>query len=93
VTAHRVVVKRRAQKEIANLEPKTRKLVLRWIEANLEGSENPREVPGSKKLQGVRGGWRWRLGAYRILGVIDGEILTIELFRIGHRRDVNRNLA
>ncbi len=47
-------------------------------------------LPNARKLQGVEDGWRWRVGVCRILGVVDGERLIIEGFRVGDRRDVCR---
>ena len=34
------------------------------------------------------GEWRYRVGNYRILCTIHDDVLTIEVFTIGHRRDV-----
>ena len=90
--AYRVVLAKAAVKQLDKLEPKTRKLIAAFIERELSGCEDPRSVPNGKALVGVEGGWRWRVGAYRILGRISDGELIIELIKIGHRRDVYRNL-
>lgn len=37
-------------------------------------------------------GWRWRAGAYRVLTLAKNSVAVIELFHIGHRREVYRRL-
>jgi len=41
--------------------------------------------PLKGKLAGI---WRYRVGDYRIFADIHDEILTIEIFEMGHRREV-----
>lgn len=89
--AYRVEVTKRAEKQIAKLNKKDLLLVARAID-ELEQCDNLCTLPNAKKLQGVEDGWRWRVGVYRILGIVDGDRLIIELFKIGNRRDVYRNL-
>jgi mRNA interferase RelE/StbE len=50
-------------------------------------ADNPRPH-GCKKLKGNREEWRIRIGDYRIIYNIDDDIVTIEVVRIGHRKDV-----
>ncbi len=90
---YHVIIKRQAEKQLASIEPKARQLIQNYIKETLEGSSNPVSLPSCKKLQGVDDGWRWRLGTCRILGIVDDGTITIELFRIGHRRDVYRRLG
>ncbi|MFQ9678448.1 MAG: type II toxin-antitoxin system RelE family toxin [Eggerthella lenta] len=80
-----------AAKQLQSLDRKTLLLVSELIE-RLDGCENPCMLPNAKKLQGVKNGWRWRSGTYRVLGTVDGSLITIEVFKIGHRRDVYRGL-
>ncbi|WP_363187017.1 type II toxin-antitoxin system RelE/ParE family toxin [Rothia sp. HMSC072B04] len=54
----------------------------------------PRIVPVQvpfKKLQGEEG-YRARVGNYRILYTIDNGAVVVEVFRVGHRREVYRGL-
>ena len=50
---------------------------------------NPRP-PGCEKLSGERDLYRVRQGDYRIVYSIADQILTIEIIKIGHRREVYR---
>lgn len=81
----------RARKQLKGLDRKTLLLVAEFID-RLQGCENPCGLANAKKLQGIENGWRWRIGTYRILGRVDGDRLVIEIFKVGHRRDVYRNL-
>jgi len=90
--SYTVRIKKRAEKEIAKLDRKTQSLIMHWMTENLEGCENPRVVGNAKKLESVADGWRWRIGVYRILGVIHDNEVLIEIFRVGHRREVYKHL-
>jgi mRNA interferase RelE/StbE len=63
------------------------KLILGWIEKNLEGCENPR-VHGKGLTANRSGEWRYRVGNYRILCLIKDNKLIVEVFSIGHRSEI-----
>jgi mRNA interferase RelE/StbE len=46
--------------------------------------------PGSEKLAGAANAWRVRQGDYRILFTVDDEARLVDVFKIGHRREVYR---
>lgn len=52
-------------------------------------ARNPRP-PGSQKLAGEEQRYRIRQGTYRIVYSVDDEARVIEVFKIGHRREVYR---
>ena len=89
--AYHVELTNQAMKQLSKLDPKALALVGALID-QLDGCEDPRTLPFAKKLQGIENGWRWRTGTYRILGTVNDDRIVIELFRIGHRRDVYRSL-
>jgi mRNA interferase RelE/StbE len=89
---YHVLIRRRAEKELARLDAKTQSLLAHWILNNLEGCEDPKAVGNGRKLESVKSGWRWRVGTYRILATIDEHTVSIEIFRIGHRSKVYRKL-
>lgn len=89
--AFRVELTNRAKKELAHLDKRALALVGALID-EIAASNDPRALSSAKKLQGVKDGWRWRTGTYRVLGLVKDDVVVIELFRIGHRRDVYRRL-
>ncbi len=88
----RVEWTRVATKELLSIEKKQRLMILKWVQDNLEGCENPKAIPGSKALQGTKAGWRYRVGSYRILATISEGELLIEVVRVGHRQGVYKKL-
>ena len=45
---------------------------------------------GVKKLQGLPGHFRTRVGDYRVVYRVDGQRVVIVIVRIGHRREIYR---
>ncbi len=60
----------------------------RVVDALQELKLNPRRT-GVKKLRG-RDGYRIRVGDYRVLYTINDELQEVEVYSIGHRKEVYR---
>ena len=80
----------RFEKEFKKLDRYTMKMIKAWIEKNLSGCENPR-VKGKVLTANRKGQWRYRIGDYRLLCLIEDEELVILALSIGHRREVYDN--
>ena len=80
----------RFEKEFKKLDRYTMKMIKAWIEKNLSGCENPR-VKGKALTANRKGQWRYRIGDYRLLCLIEDEELVILALSIGHRREVYDN--
>lgn len=83
---YKIVWKRSAQKELKQL-PKI--AIERVIQAVEQLSESPCPS-GVKKLAGTDHTYRLRVGNYRIVYCVLASILTIEIIRVRHRKDVYR---
>ena len=82
---YRLTIKPSAEKELS----KAPKKILRQIVAKVRDlAIEPRPV-GSEKLSGDEK-YRVRQGDYRIVYSIDDKTRSVEVVRIGHRRDVYR---
>jgi mRNA interferase RelE/StbE len=87
VASYSVNIKTSATKELAAVEPRA---VLVRIVSRIQGlARNPRP-PGSQKLAGGEQRYRIRQGPYRIVYSVDDEARIVEVFKIGHRREVHR---
>ena len=76
-----------ARKELKKLDQYTQKIILLWLNKNLEGCEDPRLY--GKPLSANRAGqWRYRIGDYRIIAKIEDDKLIILVIAIGHRREI-----
>ena len=86
-TKYTVDYTRAAEKLLDKMDPHNRKTIMSWVESKLEGCTNPRAYGSS--LSGERAGeWRYRVGDYRILANIYDDIVTIQVFKVGHRSKV-----
>ncbi len=63
--------------------------VQRILQRIQELADNPRP-PGSEKLSGEEK-YRLRQGNYRILYLIEDDIVTVTVVKIGHRREIYRH--
>ena len=86
----RVEYSERAVKDLKKLDKYTAKLILAWIEKNLEGCADPR-VHGKGLTANRSGQWRYRIGDYRLLAEIQDDKLVILALSVGHRREVYEN--
>ena len=77
-----------AEKELAALPQDAQRQIARKIEAL---RENPRP-PGVKLLHATERFYRLRVGDYRVIYLIEGRRLVILVIKIGHRKDVYKNL-
>ncbi len=76
-----------ALKQLKKMDRFDARLILGWIEKNLEGCEDPR-VYGKALTANHSGEWRYRVGNYRILCMIEDGRLVVEVFSVGHRSEV-----
>jgi len=80
--------KHSARKELKKL-PKT--MIAKVIGSVEELAKNP--FPnGSRKIIGAEHTYRIRIGEYRILYSVESGKLVIVVLRIGHRKDIYKNL-
>lgn len=77
----------RAMKQLKKLDKGTQKLILTWVEKNLENCDNPR-IKGKGLTANRSGEWRYRVGNYRIICDIRDKELIILALSIGHRRNI-----
>ena len=84
---YRVKISEKALKVLINLNKQIARMIVAWIEKNLEGTNNPRDN-GKGLSHDKKGIWRYRVGNYRILANIIDDELIILLIEFGHRKDI-----
>ena len=77
----------KAYKQLKKLDRSVQKLILSWLEKNLEGVEEPR-LKGKALVSNHSGEWRYRVGDYRLIADIQDEFVTILIIAVGHRKDI-----
>lgn len=84
---YRVVYEKRAIKNLAKIDKGQQRMIISWIEKNLQNSNNPKQHGKALKGQ-LKEYWRYRVGNYRILAEIDQGEVKIIIINIGHRKDI-----
>lgn len=87
---YNVELSERFKKEFRKLDKYTQKIIRGWIDKNLVEIENPR-VYGKGLTANRNGQWRYRIGDYRLICIIDDNELIILALTVGHRREVYTN--
>ena len=82
---YRIVFKKSVAKDLHPIPQKDIQRILKRIDGLIE---DPRPT-GVEKLSGDEK-YRIRQGNYRILYMIEDEIITVMIVKVGHRRDVYR---
>ncbi len=77
----------KAKKSLRQIDHYQVKIILGWIEKNLEGCDNPR-IHGKPPVGDKKGYWRYRVGTYRIIAEILDACVIIEIINVDHRRDI-----
>lgn len=84
---YRVETSRKFDKDFKKLDKYTQQIIKSWISKNLQNCENPR-IYGKGLSANRSGQWRYRIGDYRLICVINDNRLIILALTVGHRRDV-----
>ncbi len=85
---YRLEYRRSVKKELRNLNTRDRRAVVRKIE---ELARQPRP-DGSVKLKGSQDLFRVRCGEVRVVYQLQKQVLVVIVIRVGHRREVYKNL-
>lgn len=75
----------RFKRDFKILDKYTQKMLRGWIDKNLVGTTNPR-ILGKGLTANRSGQWRYRIGDYRMICLIDDDKLVILSLTVGHRR-------
>ena len=90
MAGYRLLIKPSAGKEIESLgQKKDRQRMVNRIAAL---ASDPRPA-GCEKLAGIEGRYRVRQGQFRIVYAVDDTNRTVEVVKVGHRREVYRGAA
>ena len=84
---YKVKISEKAIKSLKNLDKEIARMIIAWIEKNLEGTSDPRKR-GKGLSHDKKGIWRYRVGNYRILANIRDNELIILVIEFGHRKDI-----
>jgi mRNA interferase RelE/StbE len=86
--SYRVAVKRSAAKVLKKIPKPDRIRIIEKIDSLAENLQNP----DATKMKGNNPFHKVRTGNYRIIYEVQEEVLVILIVKIGHRKDIYRNL-
>jgi mRNA interferase RelE/StbE len=75
-----------AEKQFSKLGRSVQQDVEKYISKQLESAEDPRRF--GKPYLSIKGAWRYRVGDYRLVCLIQNEKLIVLVIKVGHRRNV-----
>lgn len=85
--SYHVLFSKNAFKDLKKLDKNIQKIILNWINKNLEGCADPR-AHGKGLVADHSNEWRYRVGKYRILCTIKKNELIIPVIKVGLRKNV-----
>ena len=87
MTGYSVEFSELSRKQLTKLNPYIRSMIIKWVEKNLQGCENPR-AHGKGLTSNRSGQWRYRVGDFRLICEILDNRLIILVLTIGDRKSV-----
>ena len=82
-----LVLSEKAIKQLKKIDKSSAKLIISWLEKNIDNCNNPR-IHGKALKGNLAEYWRYRVGDYRILCSIEDEELIVIAIAVGHRKDI-----
>lgn len=82
--SYRVEYSKAALKQLKKMDRFDVQLIVGWIGKNLEGCDSP-QLHGKALTANHQGEWRYRVGNYRILCAIQGDVVLIEVLAVGRK--------
>lgn len=79
-----------ADKELGKLDREVAQRILRFLAERVAGLDDPRSIGEALKGSKLGGLWKYRVGDYRIIADIQGEVLCVLVIRAGSWREVYR---
>ena len=86
---YRIEVKKSAAKALKKIPKADRKRIVDKIDDLVENPDGPETI----KMKGDNPFHRVRVGDYRIVYEIQNDVLLVLIVKIGHRKEIYRNLS
>ena len=77
-----------AEKNLDRLDRNIAKRILSFLHDRVAKLENPKSIGEALKGKIFKNLWRYRVGDYRIISMIEDDNLKVIVVKIGHRREV-----
>ncbi len=85
--AYKLLFTKQARKQLESLDRSDVMPILKWLDKNVHNCHDPRSH--GKALTGeLKGYWRYRIGKYRVICLIQDDELIVLAIEIGKRNSV-----
>lgn len=74
-------------KQFKKLDSFEGKQIISWLMKNVDDVENPR-IKGKALVGNYAGKWRYRVGIYRVIYLIDDHQLLVLALEVAHRKNI-----
>ena len=85
--AWRIEITDTARKQLAKLDRQVRSEIVRYLRERIGTEDDPRRY-GAPLRKNLAGGWKYRVGAYRLICEIQDEKILVLVLMVGHRSKV-----
>jgi len=86
-----IFFEKNAEKQLNKLDRTQQRMIVNWINKNLNNTANPR-ISGEPLKSSLKDYWRYRVGNYRIIADINDTEVQILIIEVGHRKDIYKKL-
>ena len=84
---YKIIPSPQFEKDLKKIGKSNAVKIIKWVEENLENTDNPREK-GKQLKYDLREFWRYRIEDFRLIAQIIDDKLILNLITIAHRREV-----
>lgn len=74
-------------KQIKKMDKFVQKNIMNWLDLNIQNTNNLKNH-GKALVGNHKGKWRYRIGNYRVICVIEQEQLIVLALEVGHRNKI-----
>jgi mRNA interferase RelE/StbE len=85
--AWKVEISRLAQKQLDDLDVTVSRRIVKFLRERIEKLDDPRQI-GDPLSGPLRDYWRYRVGDYRVVCLLEHERLVVLVLRVGHRSEI-----
>jgi mRNA interferase RelE/StbE len=91
--AWKIEFTKKADKALERMDGVARKRIVQFLQHRIATASNPRSLGESLAGNELGNYWKYRVGDHRIICSIQDEKITVQVIKIGNRRDVYKDVS
>jgi mRNA interferase RelE/StbE len=88
--AWRIEISQTAEKQLGKLDRAVARRIVTFLRERVSALDDPRSIGEALKGSELGEFWKYRVGDWRLICQIEDSRITIEVLRLGNRREVYR---